>query len=746
MVPGGSGQSTPFPTEVVEVTTASPTTSHVLQIGTPTRPRPRRVIRATPERRSHTVRVQTLLRINLYNLITYGGIWQQRLSLRVCGIEMLNYKYKLSGKLFRNGNLRLERVKKILALVPPQDASSSDSSEDDNEINITDNTEYSSEPRSLDSSFERLNILENDEFFPEDIIPSTPAISEVLATYNPPQHLPALQSISSVLSMSPSPVAATIVKETRSKKKLTTNLPHSLTKKKKAFLRKPLEFKWEGVWFGIEVSIRLFCGFFSEDVINIIIENTNLYAVQRNLKSINLTRDELLDFIAINLLMGVVKMPSYRDYWKKDLRYNLIADVMSLKRYEQICQFLHFVDNSQQNGDRYFKVRPILEASIKHKPAIVYFDNFFSSLELINLLRGEYGIFSLGTIRANRLRGCQEKLPSDKDLLKKGRGSSKQVVCNKNKLSVVKWHDNKSVILASSYVDSFPMETIRRYSKETKSKIDIPCPQIVKHYNSHMGGVDLCDMLISLYRTNYKTKRWYMALFSQVLDICVNNAWIMYRKDSARYNKVPNSLKIFRIMIYYELLSKHRTPATTSTPTDAIRCDNIGHMPDYTTAPGRCKFCKKGDDKGYLLQMQFKIMFCQKPSNISIGDNSSPDGEWTEETAILNHFPFTGTPEIKIPEASSKGPVDYFKSFFSIEFMTELAHVTNNHAQKLRRNSLKSHSRLNNCKNTGASELYTFLGIIIYLGCLGLTKIADYWKKTYLHVTNVNKYMSRDRF
>lgn len=35
---------------------------------------------------------------------------------------------------------------------------------------------------------------------------------------------------------------------------------------------------------------------------------------------------------------------------------------MSLKRYEQIRQFLHFVDNSQQNGDRYFKARPILEA------------------------------------------------------------------------------------------------------------------------------------------------------------------------------------------------------------------------------------------------------------------------------------------------------------------------------------------------------------------------------------------------
>lgn len=110
-------------------------------------------------------------------------------------------------------------MRKILALVPPQDASSSGSSEDDSEINErNDDTEYSSEPRSLDSSFERLNILEHDEFLPEEVIPSTPAIIEVLATHNPPHHLPALQSISSMLSMSPSPVASTIGKETRSKK------------------------------------------------------------------------------------------------------------------------------------------------------------------------------------------------------------------------------------------------------------------------------------------------------------------------------------------------------------------------------------------------------------------------------------------------------------------------------------------------------------------------------------------------
>lgn len=63
------------------------------------------------------------------------------------------------------------------------------------------------------------------------------------------------------------------------------------------------------------------------------------------------------------------------------------------------------------------KVVIALCSSIQDKPlSVVYFDNFFTIPELAFYLRDESGISCLGTIRPNRLRGCQ--LKSDIDLRK----------------------------------------------------------------------------------------------------------------------------------------------------------------------------------------------------------------------------------------------------------------------------------------------------------------------------------------
>ncbi|KAH8008885.1 hypothetical protein HPB51_006907 [Rhipicephalus microplus] len=51
---------------------------------------------------------------------------------------------------------------------------------------------------------------------------------------------------------------------------------------------------------------------------------------------------------------------------------------------------------------------------------ILYFDNWFCGVDLQVALK-KVGISSVGTVREARLKGC--KLPSDKDLKKKGRGS-----------------------------------------------------------------------------------------------------------------------------------------------------------------------------------------------------------------------------------------------------------------------------------------------------------------------------------
>ncbi|XP_015377256.1 PREDICTED: piggyBac transposable element-derived protein 1-like [Diuraphis noxia] len=58
---------------------------------------------------------------------------------------------------------------------------------------------------------------------------------------------------------------------------------------------------------------------FSDEVINLIVEQTNLYTQQRYMKTGKLymktTNQEIMTFLGINILMGIKRLPSYRDYW-----------------------------------------------------------------------------------------------------------------------------------------------------------------------------------------------------------------------------------------------------------------------------------------------------------------------------------------------------------------------------------------------------------------------------------------------
>ena len=71
-------------------------------------------------------------------------------------------------------------------------------------------------------------------------------------------------------------------------------------------------------------------------------------------------------------------------------------------------------------------------------------------------------------------------------------------------LYIVRWFDNKPTTLVSTYVAIEPKSIATQWDKASKQYISIPRPNIVDIYNKHMGGVDLLDMLIALYRTPIK--------------------------------------------------------------------------------------------------------------------------------------------------------------------------------------------------------------------------------------------------
>ena len=58
-----------------------------------------------------------------------------------------------------------------------------------------------------------------------------------------------------------------------------------------------------------------------------------------------------------------------------------------------------------------------------------------------------------------------------------------------------------------------------------------------------MGGVDLADMLIALYKIPCKTKRWHQKIFWHLVDNAKVNAWLLYRRHYQQYEDATKNRK-----------------------------------------------------------------------------------------------------------------------------------------------------------------------------------------------------------
>ena len=77
-----------------------------------------------------------------------------------------------------------------------------------------------------------------------------------------------------------------------------------------------------------------------------------------------------------------------------------------------------------------------------------------------------------------------------------------------------------------------PTDTVKRYQKTTQSYIDVTRPEVVKAYNTNMGGVDLNDRMIAHYRSSAKTRKWTVKTILHFFDMSAVNAWVLYKQDA----------------------------------------------------------------------------------------------------------------------------------------------------------------------------------------------------------------------
>ncbi|XGW07233.1 hypothetical protein V3C99_017064 [Haemonchus contortus] len=115
--------------------------------------------------------------------------------------------------------------------------------------------------------------------------------------------------------------------------------------------------------------IDFFKLFLDDDIMDLITAETNKYgnakAAAVGKTFIETDNREMYKFFGMCLQMGLVKMPSLRDYWSSEVAlggHSIMCSIMTSRRFEELLRFLHLVDNSEDgNGNRLFEIAHFLE-------------------------------------------------------------------------------------------------------------------------------------------------------------------------------------------------------------------------------------------------------------------------------------------------------------------------------------------------------------------------------------------------
>uniref|UniRef100_A0A672KZ53 PiggyBac transposable element-derived protein domain-containing protein n=1 Tax=Sinocyclocheilus grahami TaxID=75366 RepID=A0A672KZ53_SINGR len=210
----------------------------------------------------------------------------------------------------------------------------------------------------------------------------------------------------------------------------------------------------------------------------------------------------------------------------------------------------------------------------------LYFDNYFTTYNLLELKK----IHAAGTARVCRF--TNPPLQSDKVMTKMPRGSCDEAVSRDGKVALVKWFDSRSVVMASNFVGVGTMDEVQRWDKKQGRFLKVSRPEVVKLYNEAMGGVDLLNQLVSLYRTEIRSRKWTLRMITHAFDLAMNVAQclVSVHKPVAAKRGRPS-------MSPEPQPHAHRPRVQDARPLPEVQYDMVDHMPNYyeKTEATRCK-------------------------------------------------------------------------------------------------------------------------------------------------------------
>ncbi|XP_051174282.1 piggyBac transposable element-derived protein 4-like [Leptopilina boulardi] len=401
----------------------------------------------------------------------------------------------------------------------------------------------------------------------------------------------------------------------------------------------------------VKTPSEIFFCLFSDDLLDLIVQETNRYLQQKQYNQAPTTKEELLIFLGINILMGVKISPSYRDYWSSNPQLNdpYISSLMSVVRFGFFLGCIHINDNSTEpkksnaDYDKLYKLRPFLNKLNENFKKYFMPNKYQSVDESMIKFKGRSSMKQYMPLKPVK-RGykcwvradssayvCEFQLYTGKtESIEKQLGArvvkdlTLELKGNNHHVYFDNFFTGVALMVSLKKDKIFACGTVRQ-NRSRLPKNNIQDKQMIhgdsefRTSNTGIRWVKWMDKKAVYFLSNYHDPRETVLvnrkqkngtlkpIIFHFLDVTVVNAYILYKEK--KFNP-PLTSKEFRLRLVDELVG-HKLPSSKGKKrqlssissykpkvSEDKRKSQSAHMPEIIASPRRCAHCStKADQK-----------------------------------------------------------------------------------------------------------------------------------------------------